>query len=270
MARDSMLILISLLSYIFPKYAYQLLKRFQFTPNTQESDWPEGIRRLTYKTKYGDMRTYRLGEGKCIWLLHGWADSYQFMPLIQKLVEQGYCCIAIEFLPVDETKQSLVSLPQWSNVFEVAVKHLEEPQHVITHGLATSVIGNSKWFSRFQGNLSLVSPVLDFSASLKSFIKAHGMAVSLLGYMQQEVLETDQVELKSLSTTKNFEAFTGNLSVFYSRSDETSTIRAIKSLTTKENRRISEFKGASTSKIIESRSLLFTVKQDVVKLDVAI
>lgn len=268
MGKNAVLVfLLSILSYVLPKYAYQLVKRMLFLPDGQEAVWPIGTKRLIYKTKYGTMRTYRMGQGKCIWLIHGWAETKQYLPLIQKLVDQGYCCIAMEFLPDVDDSAVFDALPQWTKVFQVSVKYLDKPQHVLAHGFAASIIGNSKWLKHYQGDLTLVSPVLDVQASLTSFLRAQGMSNTMLTCLKKDI---ENADLTSLSVANEVDNFQGNLSIFYSRSDETSTIRAIKSLSSKNNRKISEFKGASTSKIIDSKSLLFTVKQDAAKFDIAI
>ena len=251
---------IKILGKFIPDYAYTLIKRHLLAPTPTAAKWPKSAKRVVYHTKYGSVRTYTLGRGPTIWLVHGWADAYQYMPLVNKLVDNGYCCVAMEFLPSDKTQKRFVSLPCWTNVFDIATRHLEAPSHVLTYGVATTILGNSKWFSRYQGDLTLVSPTLDFYAGLERFFRRHTLPLKLLTCLVREAQDKENVHIKSLNVTSAIEQFDGRMSVFYSKSDDTSTVKFIRSLSDKENRKIVEFKGASTCKILRSRSLLASVQ----------
>lgn len=261
---------IKLLCKIAPKRAYTLMKQKLLTPVPTHAKWPKEVRRIVFKTKYGMVRTYQYGEGKCIWLVHGWADAHQFWPLMQKLSKQGYCCIAMEFLPRGHMENKFVSLPKWTNVFDVAARSVPEPTHVLAHGLGASIIGNSKWLEKYDGELSLVSPMLDFYKGLEKFLRKQEIPLSLLKKLKDEVYFTDKVKLEALSATSSINQFNGRLSIFYSKSDDTSTVADIRKISERSNRKIVQFKGANSEKIINSRSLQTTIKQESKKLDIAV
>ena len=276
---------IKLLSKWFPEYAYRLVKRKLLTPSSSSVRWTKDSKRKLYRTKYGCIRTYTTGENNTsggrqggkesnyIWLVHGWGNAHQFMPLIKRLVKQGYTCVAIEFLSEPNERshtghrhsqsrnEQFVSLPNWSNALDIATRYLPEPSHVITQGVGTSIVGNSMWLSQYQGKLTLVSPVLDFYQRLQQFIRENRLPKMLLARMEKEVFVNDKVRLKALSVTRAIDNFAGQLAVFYSQADGTSTVDEIHALTVRDNRKVVEFKGACTNRMINSRSLLSNISE---------
>ncbi|REL25606.1 hypothetical protein DXX93_02930 [Thalassotalea euphylliae] len=269
---------IKLLSNWFPEYAYTLVKRKLLIPNSSSARWAKESKRKLYRTKYGGIRTYTTGgsldarknegtdgqAGNYIWLVHGGGNAHQFMPLIKRLVQQGYTCIAIEFLSAPSAQrrgEQFVSLPNWSNALDIATRYLPAPSHVITQGVGTSIVGNSMWLSQYQGKLTLVSPVLDFYQRLKQFIGENRLPNMLLARMEKEVFNNDRVRLKALSVTRAIDNFAGQLTVFYSQADGTSTVDEIHALSVCDNRKIVEFKGACTDRMIKSRSLFLNISE---------
>lgn len=270
MSHFFLILQIKLLAKFFPKSAYRCLKTKLLAPKTSDTKWPKGVKRIVFTTRYGKVRTYQHGKGKCIWLIHGWSDAYQFWPLMQKLAKQGYCCIAMEMLPDNKAHNRLFSLANWTNVFDVAARSVPEPNHVLAHGLGASIIGNSQWLTEYDEDLTLVSPALDLSTSLDMFFNRYGLPNSMLKKLKSETYINDNVSIKGLNATPGIEKFDGRLTVFYSRQDETSTVKAIKRLSDKSNRKIVQFKGAKTMRIMNSRSLVSVIKQQAKKLDMSI
>ncbi|MFD2165098.1 hypothetical protein ACFSJY_02380 [Thalassotalea euphylliae] len=254
---------------LFPQYAYKLLKRKLLTPNSRAATWGKSVKQTTYKTKYGKVRTYSVGEGKVIWLVHGWTHAIQFTPLMKKLVKQGYCCVAIEFLP-NSVGDKVLSAQQWSNTFDVVSRRLPRPYHVVAHGLSASVVGNSKWLKNSPTDLTLISPVLDWYQSLARVVSENKLPKALFNELEREIHFVDKVRLSEQNATQHINAITTRLSVFYSKKDGTSTVGAVENLTEKSQRKFAEFKGASTDRMINSRSLLATISQSPKKLDIAV
>ncbi|WP_258872127.1 hypothetical protein [Thalassotalea euphylliae] len=288
MSEERLFILgIKLLSKWFPEYAYRLVKHKLLTPSSSSGRWAKESKRKLYRTKYGCIRTYTTSENnsrgerhdetesRYIWLVHGWGNAHQFTPLIKRLVKHGYTCVAIEFLPErgghsktghnyhqnQSRSEQFVSLPNWSNALDIASRYLPAPSHVITQGVGTSIVGNSMWFSRYQGKLTLVSPVLDFYQRLQQFIRENRLPSMLLARMEKEVFINDRVRLKALSVTRAIDNFAGQLAVFYSQVDGTSTVDEIHALAPRDNRKFVEFKGSCTNRMINSRSLFSNVSE---------
>lgn len=282
MTNLALLTWIKVLTKFLPNYAYTLLKRHLFpAPSCQENRWPRTTKRISYKTKYGKARVYTVGAGECVWIVCGRENAHHSKSLVEKLVNYGYSCQVIEFVHQDNPKNKsnrqefshkdkFISLPQWINVFDVLVKHIEEPSHVITVGIGSSVVGNSRWIAKYTKELTLVSPILDLYAGLEHFFRQHTLPIYLLKRLAHEVYFTDKVHLRSLKVTEIFEQFKGNLAVYYSPKDSTSSVKAIESLTQNNNQKVVEFKGASIEKIISSRSLFHVVQRNNATLDVAV
>jgi hypothetical protein len=259
MNTDFMIFGIKLLNIFFPKLAYTLLKKVLLVPEIKTSQWPDKIKKVIIKTDYGKVKTYRYGQGKCIWLVHGWSDAYQLWPLMRKLANEGYNCIAIELPPHNNDSNKFISLPKWIKAFEVAAANITEPTHVIAHGLSTSVLANTRWFSSYSNDLTLISPVLDYRKSLDLFVQKNNIPKQLLGQFVKEVYTTENVRLNDLKATASINKFNGKVSIFYSQIDGISSVEAIKNISNGSNRKIVHFKGATTNKIINSKSLLCSI-----------
>lgn len=243
---------------------------------------------MSYKTKYGKARVYSTGEGDCVWIVSGRDNAYQTKSLVAKLINYGYSCHVIEFVHDctvnnasenrsssskhgrTSTQDKFVSIAQWTNVFDVLVKHLDKPVHVVAVGLGSSVVGNSRWITSYTDDLTLVSPILDLYKGLEHFFRQYTLPIYLLKRLAHEVYFSDKVHLRSLEVTKVYEQFKGNLSVYYSQTDNTSTVKAIRSLSESDKRNIVEFKGAKIEKIINSRSLFHTIQRKNQPLEVAV
>lgn len=259
------------LIYIFsPKLAYLVLKRQLLVPDSESNEWTDDIKKVVLKTKFGNVNTYQYGRGKCVWMLHGWSNAYQFWPLMKKLANQGYSCIAIEIPPHEKSKNIYMSLPKWINAFDTAAKNIHEPVHVITQGLGASVVANSRWFSSYQYDLTLISPVLNYLASLKSYLRKSNIPVSLLTHLVKEAYIADSIHLKDLDATTKVNEFSGRLSIFYSKLDSFTSLNAISVIAKNDNRKVVHFKGATTQKIINSKSIVCAIDAEGECLDFAV
>ncbi|GLX85991.1 esterase [Thalassotalea loyana] len=249
--------------------AYKWVKSHMLRPVETHHKWPKSIKRTVYKTKFGKLRTYQAGHGKCIWLVHGWSNAHEYWPLIEKLLKQGYQCIAIEMLP-SKSKEKVLSLPNWINAFDIATRSLPEPTHVVAHGLAASILGNSLWLSRYQENLTLLSPVLNFDMSVGRYCKRKGLPDNMLNRLKRDMYKQDKIKLSRLNATQAINDYDGELTIFYSKKDDISTVGAIDDLSQRSNQRIVQFKGADSSRIINSRSLMSVIRQQPKALDITL
>jgi hypothetical protein len=178
---------------------------------------------------------------------------------MKKLASQGYSCIAIEMPPVNQLHRISMSLPNWIKAFDLATKNIHEPVHVIAQGIGASVLANSRWLTNYQSDLTLISPVLHYLNSLKSFVRKNNIPEALLNRFVNEVLAQDKVHLKDLDATVSINNFPGRVSIFYSKLDDFTSIQAIRTIASSENRQVVHFKGATTHKIINSRSLVCAI-----------
>jgi len=140
-----------------PKFAYLLFKKNLLTSKNISVQWPKKIEKKVIDTEFGQVKTYKYGKGKCIWLVHGSSNAYQLMPLMKNLDKYGYSCIAIEYHPNDNENMSLT---KWIKAFDFATQKIIPPSHVVTHGLGASVLGNSRWFSNYSHDLTVISRYL--------------------------------------------------------------------------------------------------------------
>jgi len=251
------ILLIKLLSFISFDSAYNLFKAMLLCPKKCNVNWSNRVREDHVETTYGKINTYRYGEGKCVWLVHGWSGSaHQFWPLMQKLSEQGYRCIAIELPGHGGCTKKVVSLPKMIKAFDVISRDLFVPSHVITHGLGASVVANSKWFSSYKGNVTLVSPVFDIYYEFKCFVDKHNLPTKLLDRLERESLEREKLSLKQFDSTVIIQKFLGKLSIVYSQLDNSISVETINNIANGNKIRVKDVKQLKRDKLLSSRLLI--------------
>jgi hypothetical protein len=258
---------IKFLNLFFPKFAYLLFKKNLLSRENNSGPWPKKIEKKVIQTEFGKVKTYQYGKGKCIWLVHGSSDAYQLLPLMKNLDKYGYCCIAIEFHPHEKDDMSLA---KWIKAFDLASEKITAPSHVVTHGLGATILGNSRWFSNYADDLTIISPVFNYKNSLDAYVRKNNLPKMLLSKLINEMYKADKVKLNTLDATSSINKFQGRLSIFYSKLDGISSVEAIQDLSDKSNRKIVQFKGATTNRIINSRSLVCNIQVGGMKLDIAV
>jgi len=71
-----------------PSLALKIAKTTLFKPKRKPSYWPKPVTQCDTKTRYGAVKTYKYGQGKCIWLIHGCSGcAFDSWPLMQNLSE---------------------------------------------------------------------------------------------------------------------------------------------------------------------------------------
>jgi hypothetical protein len=258
---------IKFINIFHPKFAYLLFKKKLLTSKNISGQWPKKIEQKVIETEFGKVNTYKYGKGKCIWRVHGSSNAYQLMPLMKNLDKYGYSCIAIEYHPNDNEN---ISLTKWIKAFDFATQRIIPPSHVVTHGLGASVLGNSRWFSNYSDDLTVISPVLNYKNSLDAYVNKNNLPKMLLSKLITEIYKVDNVKMKELDATSSINRFQGRLSIYYSKLDGISSVEAINDLSDKNNRKIVHFKGATTHRIINSRSLVCNIQVGGMKLDIAV
>jgi len=220
-------------------------------------NWANRVVKEQLKTPYGEVNTYLYGEGKCIWLVHGWSESaYQFWPLMQKLAEQGYQCIAIELPGHGRCDKKIMTLPKMTKAFDSISRQLFEPSNVITHGLGASVVANSKWFSNYKNNVTLVSPIFDIYHEFKSFVQKNNLPIKLLNNLKRETLKREKTSLKELDSTALIQKFSGKLSILYNQNDNSISIESINNIAGENKFRVKDVKRLNKDKMLSSRLLI--------------
>jgi len=208
------------LRILMPNLALNVAKKVFFKPNRKVAKWPNHVKQFEMHSRYGRLKTYKYGEGKCIWLVHGWSGSaYDFWPLMQKLAEQGYSTITFDFPAHGNSPGKFCTLPQMIKAFDDISASLLSPNIVISHGIGASVIANSKWFKNYNKYLLLISPVLDIYQLLQNRIYHSGFDKELFEQIISKASKHEKMPISELCSIPKLKGFSGQLKMIHDTQD---------------------------------------------------
>ncbi len=249
------------LRILAPNFAKKIARKTLFSPKSTETNWPNHVQQFNTKTKFGNIKTYRYGEGedKCIWLVHGWSGSaFDFWPLMQKLEEKGYSTITFDFPAHGNSKGTFSSLPQMIKIFDEMANSFFEPSLVITHGMGASTIANSKWLNKYKSDILLISPILDTLELLQELVQRSGFDQELFEQAIYELNNREKVILSNLKAIPAFERFNGELKVIHDREDALAPLTMSEQLSTSTDATLITTNKLGHKKILRSKRVINT------------
>jgi len=209
------------LRIVAPDIAMKLARKVLLAPNKRKNIWPSHVEKFTVPTRHGNMQAYKYGEGKSVWLVHGWSGSgYQFWPLMQKLAEKGFCAITFDLPAHGFSDGKYSSLPKMIQSFDDISQSLFEPSLVITHSMGASVLANCQWFKRYERDIMLIAPLLETYNLLQSAVDNTGFDQVLFDKIIDEVRKKEKMDVPSLNAIPQFKNFTGNLKIIHDMTDK--------------------------------------------------
>jgi hypothetical protein len=247
---------------IAPSIAVSIAKNKLFTPKKKGNKWPKHVTQFYTDTRLGKVKTYKYGEGKCIWLIHGWSGSaYDFWPLMQKLSERGYSTITFDFpshgnctLPPKP-----YTLPQLIKVFDDVSSSLFEPALVITHGIGISVVANSYWIKSYNRGLLLTSPIFDIYKLMQKLVSKSGFDQELFDRVIHEIYKRDKMLLPRLSAIPQLQKFKGEVKIVHDKDDVTAPFIESERLIKTSNATLIETNKRGHNGVLKSRNILNTI-----------
>jgi len=249
------------LRVLVPSLALKIAKNALFKPKRKPSNWPKHVKQFDIKTRYGQLNAYRYGEGKCIWLVHGWSGSaFDFWPLMQKLAEQGYSTISFDFPAHGSSQGKFSNLPQMIKVFDDVAASLLAPKMVIAHGIGASAIANSKWFKSYHKDLLLISPVLDIYQLLQNRAYHSGFDEELLNQTITEVSKREKMAIVDLCTIPKLKAFVGQLKIIHDTQDDLAPFTMSEKFTLSSRTTLVATNKLGHKKILHSKKLLNVIE----------
>jgi len=251
----------SALKVLAPELGKKLAKTALLTPKRIQSKWPSHVKQFHTMTRYGKVRTYKYGEGKSIWFVHGWSScAFSFWPLMQQLAEKGYSCISFDFPAhgLSQGKQS--SLPQMIRVFEDISATLLDPSMVITHAMGASVIANSHWFKQCKSDLLLVSPVFNSYELLQKLVTNSGLDQELFDQVIHDIYKSDKLFMPDLNSIPKYKEFTGKLKIMHDKQDGLAPFSMSKHLSQQSEAKLITANKLGHNKILRSKSILNVIE----------
>lgn len=203
-----------------PELALNIAKNIFFKPKRKTSNWPSHVKQFEMHSRYGRLKFYKYGEGKCIWLVHGWSGcAFDFWPLMQKLAEKGYSTMSFDLPAHGNSQGNSCTLPQMIKAFDDVSVNLLSPNAVVSHGIGASVIANSKWFKNYKNDLLLISPVLDLYQLLQKRIFHSGFDKKLFELLIKRLARDEKMSIAGLCTMAKLKAFIGQLKIIHDTQD---------------------------------------------------
>jgi len=204
-----------------PTLAMKLSRKVLMQPVQRKNTWPKEVEKTECITRHGVAKIYKFGEGKPIWLVHGWSGSgYQFWPLMQKLADKGFSTITFDLPAHGYSEGELSSLPKMIQAFDDISGAIEAPGMVIAHSMGASVIANSQWFKNYNNDIMLIAPLLKTYDLLQETVNRTGFDQVLFERIIQEVYEQDKMQVSKLDASKHFINFNGNIKMIHDVDDK--------------------------------------------------
>ena len=266
--RDLTSLLTKTMRVIAPDLSKQIARKIFLTPKRIKHKWPSHVKQFNTRTRYGNVKTYKYGQGKCIWLVHGWSScAFDFWPLMQKLAERGYSCIAFDFPAhgLSQGKQS--SLPQMIKAFEDVSSSLFEPNMVITHSMGASVVANSHWFKQYNSDLLLISPVLNSYELLQNLVSNSGFDQELFDQVVHYIYKKYKLLLPELNAIPLLKEFNGKLKIMHDKHDVLAPLSMSELLSKQSKAKLITTKKLGHNKILRSKNILQVVESYSIRVE---
>jgi len=240
-----------------PELGKKLARKVLLTPKRMQNKWPSHVKQFNTMTRYGKVRTYKYGQGKSIWFIHGWSScAFDFWPLMQKLAEKGYSCLSFDFPGhgFSEGKQS--SLPQMIKAFDDISASFLDPNMIITHSMGASTLANSHWFKHCKSDLLLISPVLNSYELLQKLVKNSGFDQELFDQTIHGIFKKEKLFLPELSAIPKLKNFTGQLKIIHDKHDVLAPLAMSKELSLQTKAKLITTNKLGHNKILRSKNIL--------------
>lgn len=210
--------------------ALALARNILLKPKRVASKWPKDIKKVVVETSQGKLATYTYGEGKAVWLVHHWSKSANsLLPLIRKLVRQGFCVHAIDLPGHGASEGTHVNLSIMSQAFDEFANDSLMPHTIITHGLGASVVANSGFFKRYTNNLVMLNPRLNVVDVMHKVAQRYGISDQVLSKVLKQSLRGKIQNLSDLNMSHNMAQFGGHVKVVEEKA-KLSTFSLVKQL----------------------------------------
>ncbi|NQZ21859.1 MAG: alpha/beta hydrolase [Colwellia sp.] len=245
---------------IAPELSKKIAHKILLTPKRTKNVWPSHVKQFKTRTRYGSVRTYKYGQGKCIWLVHGWSScAFDFWPLMQQLAESGYSTITFDFPAHGLSKGKQSSLPQMIRVFEDVSSALFEPNMVIAHSMGASIVANSGWFKQYRADLLLISPVLDSYALMQKLVSHSGFDQVLFDQVIHDIFKKDKLLIPNLNSVPKLKEFTGKLKIIHDKHDSYAPLSMSEQLSEQSEAKLITTNRLGHKKILRSKNIVKVV-----------
>ena len=240
-----------------PSMAMKLSRKMLLKPRRRQDPWPKQVEQLDCLTRHGNLKLYKYGEGKTIWLVHGWSGAgVQFWPIMEKFAEQGFSTITFDLPAHGFSEGEFSSLPKMIQAFDDISAKIDLPCKVITHSMGASVIANSQWLKTYNNDITLIAPLLETFNLLQATINRTGFDQVLFDRIIQEVLDKDNMHVPNLNAAPHFINFDGNLKIIHDLTDKFAPIEDSKKLAEKSGAELHITDNLGHGKILRSDSVV--------------
>ena len=187
---------------IMPNKALKHTKKLLLTPakSKTRATVPNHFQQDTIMTPEGAIATISIGSGKTVLLTHGWSgSSKQFIPLMEKIAEQGYRAIAFDHFAHGQSGGKFANLPLFIKGLKFVIAHTDNLVGIISHSMGTiAALNSSKHLPHV-----LIAPTFGFYESFKQRILSTGISQKLFHGVLSEVEKEHNMQFENLLAEKH-------------------------------------------------------------------
>lgn len=172
--------LVKVAHFIFPNATEKQIRKVLLKPhNRPPKPIPNGIKKSSINTEYGDLAVYKSGDKNqpAILFTHGWSGaSSQFYELMQMVAEQGYYCIAFDHYAHHHSTGKECNFPLFVLGLQKLVRELELEKNlrcIVSHSMG--VAGTVNVFHGKNIPHFFIAPFFNFWHELSSRITGAGI-----------------------------------------------------------------------------------------------
>lgn len=249
------------LRLVAPKLSLKVAEKYLFSPKRRLNAWPKNVQLFTMPSRYGEIQGYKMGAGKCIWLVHGWNScAYDFLTIMRFLSDLGYCCICFDLPGHGSSTVKGSNLPKMVKAFDDISSSMYNPSMVITHGTGASVVANSLWFEQYNKDLLLISPIFNEYRHWQTQARQRGMDSMLFEQLIFDISKRERMFIPDMKLDDRIADFEGNVKILHDKNDGIAQYRDSKKFSTEQFVSLYGTHNLGHLRILKSKTLMKVVE----------
>ncbi len=205
-----------------PKHAKRTARKLLLTPARAKpkNQTPSELVTDSVQSKYGALKTYRLGTGP-VWVLnHGWSGSAsQFFPLMEYIAQQGFTALAYDQPAHGQSEGAFGHIPAFVHSLEVILDSVDEVAGVVSHSMGAAATLECKHAKLQNAPLLLVAPVLNYLENLFGSVARSGYSMKLFEAVVREIEDEYSYPLNSIDPQGRLQARSAKTTIVHDPED---------------------------------------------------
>lgn len=185
-----------------PQHAKKTARKLLLTPvRTQPKNTPPNDLIIdSINTKYGELKTYQLGQGP-IWILsHGWSgNASQFYPLMEHIAAQGFTALAYDHPAHGQSDGDHGHIPAFVDGLDALLDQTDNIAGLVAHSMGTASALESRHPKLQTVPMLLIAPILDYLDNLLGSVRRAGFSMRLFSAVVADIEQQYNYPLQSIN-----------------------------------------------------------------------